>query len=380
MVTRPPVVLIVDADLALLTPPIVDWTSIELEQEFNSVGAGTFTAPATAELIEAVQTDQARVVITRRGEAFTGGPIEQPGGLDWTANEGAGLLRVGFGTWEALLAERLTYPDPNVVAGAEAFAEYFATLTNAEVTLRDLVNLNAGPGALTVRRVPNLVLGGLASVGSLVDLSTRYEVLTDTLRRAALAGGGLGFRVVQVGTTLEFQVYDPLDLTDSVRFSRALGNLRAFKSEPQAPVATVAIVGGDGTGAAREIVERTNASAVTRWGRREVWVGESGTTLELQQAGDAALIEQGEKAGMTATAVETDQAAYGTHYLLGDLVAVEPVPGYATSGVVSAVRFTASPDEGEQLSITVGTGPLVSDTQLALVRQIERRLSRLERG
>lgn len=375
-------VLITDSGGTVVTNPVTTYTSTTLQLKFNEVGSGELLAPADDWLVEAVTTPGNQVAVIRQGGVFGGGPIEKPGAIEWGPEGGVGNVRVNFATHEAHLARRLTYPDPTLVStdAAQPLA-YVATATNAEVVLRNLVNLNAGPGALAARQVPDLILGSLASVGTNVDVSTRFETLTEVLRTVAVAGGGLGWRIVQVGGSLEFQVYAPADRSGDVRFSRSLGNLRALSTDPEAPTATVAIVGGDGTGDARTIVERTNSTAVTLWGRTEIWVNQGGTGAvsgELDQAGDVALVEGDEVTGVQAAAVDTQWARYGVDYFLGDLVGVELVPGAAVSDLVTAVTLTATPDRGAEISPTIGTERTGSN-QARQLRDLVKRVGRLER-
>ncbi len=366
----------------VVTNPVTTYTSITCELRFNEVGSGELLAPADDWLVEAVSTPGNRVNVVHQGEIFGGGPIEKPGAIEWNPEGGVGNVRVNFATHEAHLADRLTYPNPALVAtDAGQPQAYTATATNAEVVMRNLVNLNAGPGALTARQVPDLTLGALASVGGNVTISTRFEILTDVLRTVALAGGGLGWRIVQDGTDLEFEVYAPVDRSNDVRFSRSLGNLRGLRTEPSAPTGTVAIVGGDGTGDARLIVERSNTPGVALWGRKEVWVNQGGSgalSTELQQAGDVELLERDEVTGIEATAVDTQWARYGTDYFLGDLVGIELVPGSAVADLVSAVTLAASPDSGAVISPTIGTERSGS-RQGYLLRELVKRVGRLER-
>lgn len=375
-------VLITDAAGTVVTNPVTTYSSISLELKFNEVGSGELLAPADDWLVEAVTTPGNQVIVIRQNTVFGGGPIEKPGAIEWGPEGGVGNIRVNFASHEVHLAGRLTYPNPALAAtdAAQPLA-YTATAANAEVVLRDLVNLNAGPGALTPRRVPDLILGALASVGTNVTVSTRFEVLTEVLRTVALAGGGLGWRIEPVGSTLEFQVYAPTDRSEDVRFSRSLGNLRALTTDPEAPTGNVAIVGGDGTGDARTIVARTNSSSVTLWGRKEIWVNQGGTgavTGELEQAGDIALTEGDETTGIQATAVDTQWARYGTDYFLGDLVGIELVPGTAVSDLVTAVTLTATPDRGAEISPTIGSERRGSH-QARQLRELAKRIGRLER-
>lgn len=375
-------VLVCDSTLAPVTDPVA-YTSLSCEPKFNAVGSGEFTAPATPDLVDAVTTPGNSVVIVRDGIYFGGGPIEKPGCLTWAPDAGVGEVTVNFATWEQVLTRRLTYPDPTLAANAQVTTAWSSVATNAEIIMRNLVDQNAGDSAATARRISGLHLGDLAGVGTSIDCTTRFEVLTDVLRRVAAAGGGLGFRIRQAGRSdLRFEVYAPRDQSASVRFSRSLNNLLTLKTDPEAPTATVVLVGGDGTGVDKTIVERSDAAAVASWGRYEMWVNQSGsdTTLtEMAQAGDAALVEKGEKPGVSATAVDGPKARYGTDYQLGDQVSVEPTPGVSVVDVVTAVKLTAVPDRGDQVVATVGTGATTA-RQRQQAREMERRMGRLERS
>lgn len=373
--------LIMSPGLVAVTDPIANWTEVTAELRYCAAGVCEVTAPASSGYVTAANTPGNYLVIVRDGVVFGGGKIEGQPAMSWNPNEGIAVAKVTSATFEGLLGERITYPNPAAAANVQGSATYSATAVNGETYMRNLVNLNAGPGALTARRITGLALGAVAGGAGLVTATTRFEPLLDALRTAAVTAG-VGFRVRMVGTQLLFEVYVPVDRTGSVRFSRDRGNLREYISEPQAPTATVAIVGGNGEGATREVVERTNSSAITAgWGRVEVFVNASGsdvTTAELQQQGDAVLVEAAEKAGLSVVAVDGPQSQFGVDYNLGDLISIEPLPGVAVAEVVTGVKLTATVD-GELVSPAIGVGPYSEPATVALLRQIDRRLGRLER-
>jgi hypothetical protein len=376
-------VLVCDSVRTALTSP-VPFTSLTVEIKFNAVGTGEFVAPLDAGLVGALETPESTVLVIRDGAVFAGGPVEKPGGLSWTPDQGDGTVKVNFGTWEAYLGRRLTYPDPGLASTAQVSASWAAVSTNAELVLRDLVDLNAGVGALADRSIPGLALGALASVGTSIDLTTRFEPLLDTLRKAATAGGGLGFRIVTDATLLRFEVYQPTDRSGSVRFSRSLRNLQSLTTDPENPAATVALVGGDGTGAARDIVECSNTTALSAgWWRSETWVNQASTATtatEMAQAGSAALAEKGPKTGVACVAVDGPQGSYAVDYWIGDQVSVEPTPGVSIVDVVTSVKLTSDPTKGDLLVAVVGSGARTTTRQLQLLLDVERRLARTERG
>lgn len=385
-------ILITDRNLNVLGDPVSGWTSLEVTLKFNEPSAGQFTAPATAELVALVAGDAVdaarRVVVIRDGAVFVAGPIEQAGPQRWAADgqdSGPGTMTVSFADDLALVATRLTYPTPSAVASAQTATARWTSTGNAEDIMRSLVNLNAGPGALAARRLPKLVLGADQGVGASITFGTRFEPLCDALRSAAIAGGGLGFRTQQVGSDVEFQVYQPVDRTGSVRFSRGLGNLRSYEFEPAAPTATAVIVGGKDVGTSRVIVERVDAPGVDRWWRMETFLDQrqsddtTGSTSELQQAAYEALVRGAATSRLATVTVDTRDQRYGVHYGLGDRVAVELPTGVEVADVVREAHLRISPDGGEQVTVLVGSQDATSDPVWSRhIGAVDRRMRRLE--
>src|SRR5690606_38378087 len=62
---------------------------------------------------------------------------------------------------------------------------------------------------------------------------------------------GLGVRVVQQGTSLVLDVYEPADRSAQVRFSVGLGNLASYSYSLTPPEVTDIVVGVGGEGQAR---------------------------------------------------------------------------------------------------------------------------------
>lgn len=385
-------VLVTNRALTQVGPPLSGVRDLDVELRHMTAGAGTLTVPAKPAVLEQLAAGH-RIVVQRRPglgrpwAVFGAGPVEaEPGEWEWSAkpgdgSAGLGRITVPFSTDEAYVVERVSYPVPTQPATAQAASAVWTGAGNAEAVMRSLVDLNAGPGALAARRVPGLVLGALAGVGGNVSVSTRFQPLGEVLRTLALAGGGLGWRVVQVGTTLEFQVFAPRDLSGTVRFSRGLGNLRKFRWQPKSPTCTVAIVGGQGQGTARTIRERVDAAAVARWRRIEKFIDQRNTNVlaELDQAGDEALADGAEQLGLETETVDTPRQAFGVQFGLGDRATVELPTGVVLTDVVTSARLTGDAKAGYRVSSTVGTRPQSSDLAwLAEVRRIRRRLSNLE--
>jgi hypothetical protein len=377
-------ILITDQHLNVVGDPIVTWTSIDVTLKFNEPGSGLFTAPGYTWIRQQLAPGN-RVVVIRDGKVLLAGPIEkwQFERSDDGDNAGDGNLTVNFADDLALVVARQTYPNPALTPSAQTIDNWTFS-GNAEVALRTLVSANSGPTALPGRAVPQLVLGPLAGVGSTVTpKADRMEPLGDVLRRIAVSGGGLGFRTAQVGNTIEFQVYQPLDLSNQVIFSFGLGNLKYISYEVTAPTATAAIVGGQGEGADRFLIERVNQGQQDLWGRMESLVSRPGTdpTADLNAAGDEDLAGKTETARVPSSASDTPFQRYGEHYDIGTKVSVETWPGSMISDVVATVHIQVYPTAGEVVAPTIGSQAESSDPAwLRRLHVLTQRVGYLERN
>ncbi|GGM27224.1 hypothetical protein GCM10011608_09990 [Micromonospora sonchi] len=370
---------VTDHNLVPISQQIDDWTSISVTLRHNEPSSGEITAPSTRELVEAIRTPRARIVLERNGEILLAGPIESTP-HQWTADEhgfdGAGDLTVRWADDLALIAGRLSYPNPAQAATAQTIAKWTAT-GNPEALIRDLVNLNAGPGALTARRIPRLVLGPSAGATGSVTWSTRFQPVTDDMRGiAAISPTRIGFRTQQVGSSIEFQVYLPTDRTQGIWFSRSMGNVVSIEHEPEIAAATVAICGGKDAGANRLILERGTPGDQHRI---EVFVDGSGAdnATQLSALGDEELANSAEVQRLAVVAADIDGQRYGD-YQLGDVVAVEAYPGMPdVPDIVAAVEISVDPDDGETVRPIIGANSAqLLNPAAAVQQQILRALAR----
>lgn len=383
-------VTITDATFRAIAPPLV-WQNLDVTVKRNAVGSGVVQLRPTPAVVAALNQPDCRVCVVRNpapaagipvGYVLMSGPVEKPGQYRWSVDDDpVGALKVQFASNELYLAERLTYPDPGNAANAQTVSTFVINGLVAETALRQLVNMNIGPGALAARRHPLVVIGALSgpvAAGTAVTYSTRLEALTDALRNVALAGGDLTWRLRDTGTTLSFEVY-PGQVRNGAVFSRQRGNLRTVDTDPSAPQATVAVVGGSGTGASRALYE---VAPVTEWRRMEAFVNQSSTsvTAELTTAAATELADKGAKAGLTATAVDPGGVGYGARYQIGDLVPVEDAGGLLRTDRVTAVRVQA--DAGGPITYTPtigGDSDITDPATLRLLRDLLRRVAKTER-
>lgn len=374
--------LVTDRNLNVVGDPIVDWTSVDATARYNAVGSGQFVIPAYGSVRDQIRASH-RVVVVRDRRVFLAGPIERKllERSDDGENSGIGTLTVTFGDDLAWVAGRVAYPNP-AVTPEEQLVDQWTYSGNAELAMYALVNANAGPGALVPRRVPRMVMAAPTGIGGTVNVSTRLEPVADVLRRVALAGGGLGFRTKQVGNQIVFEVYQPQDKSGEVRFGFNLGNLRYLAYEEVAPTASTAIVGGQGEGADRYLIERGNATSEAEWGRTETLVSRPGSSplADLEADAAEALAETGASARLQTSAWDTDTQRYPDHYDLGTRVSVAVGRGEEVSELVRLVHLQAWATADELVSAMVGTQEASHDPEwVQKMRAVDRRLGRLER-
>lgn len=373
------------------------WRTISLKPRHNVVGYGEFNMLATPAVLAAVSTLEARVVVLREPDGGGSpvvpmcGPIEsQPQDYDAERDgDRNGLITVRFADDTANLADMLCYPNPAQAAtGQTTTARYQISAVNPETAIRNLVNLNAGPGALTARRVPGLTLDTAAGLYPATTISTSFTrdaVLTDALRECSrLAGGlGVGYRIAQVGAAKKFQTFGPRDLSGAIVFSRDLGNVEKLEYEPAAPTCTVALVGDATAGTGRVVKERINTAAIAAgWGRREVWVDGSGAQNagELDQLGDKALADGAATYKVTVVARETVDQRWGYDFGPGDQVSVEVAPGVFVTALVQGADIDVD-GTGETVRPVVATSAeSLMPAQDAEIRRIWRAIAAISRA
>src|SRR5690606_23676579 len=132
---------------------------------------------------------------------------------------GGGTLWVSGSSDEAVIADRLAYPDPSKPADGQGEQTNHGRARAAGAGMKAYVEYNAGPSALAARQVPDLTVASGSSLGETVTGNPRFTPLKDVLNELATTGGELGWRVVRVlGVGREFQVFQPTDRTGTAKF------------------------------------------------------------------------------------------------------------------------------------------------------------------
>lgn len=350
-----------------------DFTKLEAVLRFNAASTWILDLPAG---YASLLGPGAGIVVRRGSDVLLSGPVTLPT-RSWD-NDTDSLSVAGVSD-TCYLEDRLALPS----APPYTSAAYDVRSGLAETVMRAYVDANAGPGAAVARQVTGLVLDTDLGRGSTVHQTARFDGLGDLLRSLALAGGDLGFHVVQDGTSLVFKVYEPSDKSATAIFSPELGNLRSFQYAPKVSDANYVIVGGGGEGTSRVFVEGGDSGEISRWNRRiEEFVDRRDTTdtAELGQSRDEELASKAEKTDLRIEPIDTAAITFGVDYTLGDLVTVV-IDGTPIVDVVREVKLTIDPD-GEVIEPSIGTPDTVGRGLLGLfgsVRTLGRKLGALER-
>lgn len=348
-----------------------DFTALEMVLRFNGVSSWVLDLPADTGPAHLLREPGYGLVVERDGVVLMSGPVRE---TDRTWDDSGDRLTVAGVSDDVWLARRLALPVPG---GDFSLSAYDVRTGLAETVIRQYVDVNVGPSAQVDRQ--KVVLSADLGRGTSVTGRARFDQLDELLRELALAGGDLGFRVVDVDGTLTFEVYVRKDRSGSAVFSPQLGNLASFQLRTSAPEGTAVYVGGDGEGSFRTVVKAESVVGAARWGLLETFVdgGASTDTAELEQKAADTLAEAAQPASLSLTPVDTDGVKFGRDYQLGDTVTVE-VDGVPVVESIRQLTVTYGSDgEVVKPAVTAGSGTVLR--LLERLRTTERRIGRQER-
>lgn len=288
-------------------------------------------------------------------------------------------------TDDVLLWHRRAYPTPGTADVAQQVVAYDVRQGIAETVMRAYVSANLGPGAPAVRKVAQLALAADLARGTTVNVSARFDVLGELLASIATVAG-LGFRIVQVGAGLEFQVYDPTDKSQLIRLDMANGSLTSQAVKRTAPTLTRAIVAGQGVGEDRTLVEVANAADEAPYGifgRIEGFIDQRNTDdqLELTQSGQEAILEGASGLAVQAIPGDDQTMAYPQDWGLGDVLGLVVDDTEATAQV-TGVTILINASVGVRVGASIGDVQ-GWDPQAPIRRELkaqDERVSNLERN
>jgi ReqiPepy6 Gp37-like protein len=382
-----------------LTPIMpVDFFTLSANLYYNAVGAWSMVAPYSDTLWSAVTAGDFIIEVDWRGLFKFGGKCEQPGYTDsipgatsQVASLPGPFITMSGGDYLALVANRIAYPNPTVAWASQASGSADTVTSMAlESAIKYYVNRNMGPGAISARRMPYLVIATdqargnpvtytvkfLAASGSGVDLNL-LDVIRTLITGTSTGPTGMGVSVKRNAKTLVFDVYIPRDLSSTAWFSRDLGNLTADQLYLTDPTNTNSLAMGATVGV--EVV----AASRTVWNVAEVYAdmtGESSTT-NLQSAAQLALAQGGYGPLLNVTVIDTPYLSFGRDYGLGDIVTIEVVPGDSYKDVVSSVALAVDPTQDPTYSVipTIGSSANATTTDTSIIKALTARIQALER-
>jgi hypothetical protein len=363
-----------------------DLVGLEMVLRFNKVGGWKITLPSSNPMATALREPGAGIIVNGPSGVLLSGPTKSARSVK-TADDPEGVWEITGADDSICLGYRVAYPTPTT-DNVDLQGDYDVRTGAAETVMKAYVNANMGPAAPTARRYGLTTQTDLGR-GATVTGRARFETIGALMEQLATTSG-LGFKVIQVGTNFEFQVYEPTDRSATIRMD--IDNNRLTKSEYAyaAPEATRVIVAGQGAGADRVLLERTTSSSLTaesQWRSRiEVFKDQRSTTelTELQQAGDEILAAKGVTVESVSVTPSDDQAMnFPQDWGLGDRVSVI-VGDITVSQIVTEVAVVVTED-GVKIGATVGDSVVAAqadvETQVIETQaDQEVRISNLERN
>lgn len=364
-----------------------DYTSLTVIPRFNAVGAFSLEVPADSAKAPLLTEGNGLIIRTASGDTVMSGPIRS---VDWSRSSGdggSGKLTVGGVDDTSLLAQYTCWPTPTAVIGSQTDSVYKLSAVKAETGMRTLVNINAGPGALTSRKNTLLTLASDGLRGPTITRQiNQFDNLLTVLADIANSSGPLGFRVVQVGTGLQFQVYTPA-VRAAARFSFALGNLTDASYSTTPPTCTRAIVVAGG-GSSPRVCKTYDRSDPLFPGLvieqfvdlTSVDTASTDLTAQMDQAGSEALTNGAGQGSLAISPIDIPKLRYGRDYNTGDTVSAD-VRGDWYTDVVREVTLTCTASDGTKVAATVGgdsTGTSTVARIYAYIAQVKKDVGRLK--
>ncbi|MFD5208386.1 siphovirus ReqiPepy6 Gp37-like family protein [Streptomyces anulatus] len=340
---------------------IDDYTSLTVIPRYNAIGSFVLEISADSGKANLLAEGNGLIIRTADGTLVDSGPIRT---VDWSRSKddsGAGKLTVGGVSDTELLARYTCWPSPGSVIGSQADIVYKISGAVTETAMRTLVNANAGPGALASRKNPLLTLAanglhGPTITRQLNQFESLLAVLTDLANTA-----GLGFRVAQAGSGLQFQVYEPTDRSGTARFAFSFGNLTDASYTTTPPTCTRALVVAGGQSSPRTCKTVDRADPLFPGLLIEQFVDLTSVdtasvdlVAQMDQAAEEALTSGAGQGSLSISPIDTPQLRYGRDYQVGDTVSAKVRESWMTD-VVREVTLTCTASEGTTVRAAVGS-------------------------
>lgn len=306
------------------------WTDVKAIMRLYRVGEWSMTLPRELAICDALRQPGAGIIITGPEGVILSGVMEEAKRKQ-SKDDPIGSMRFSGVDDNFLLDDYRAYPDPAHAATAQA-AAYDTRTGPGESVIRAYINANIGPGALAARRLgmhaENLVMLADEARGSVVTGNARFDIIGELIEPLAKVSG-VAYRIVQSGSTLVPEFWEPADKSKIIRLDVANGRLSQTEFTLGVPLLTDVLVLGQGEGADRQVVERTSvlaSAAREAWRRRREVVKDQRNTdvvAELEQAGDELLVDGGKTRTTNAiTPTDSHTMRFQRDWNLGDVVGV----------------------------------------------------------
>lgn len=321
----------------------LDSVTVTVMARFNDVGDWIITIGDENPLVDVLRAPGSGIVCNFNGRIISG----------WTRSAELEENAGDPGTWtitgvtdEVLLAARLTYPNPSRAANNQDRAQWTGS-GPFETVAKNMVNVQAGPGALASRRLVSVAPN--QGRGSNVIVSSRFKPVLEELQRNAVLSG-LGFQVAQHAENLVFEVYVPVDRSKEIQLDVENGGLDSAGWGYEAPASSIVFPAGQGEGADRTILEVStpeSLAAANDWGFTiETFKDQRNTddSSELTQAGLEVLAGSGTMGRVISMEPSSSPSLRpGLSYWLGDMITVQSKAGVAQAQI-TGVDFMVTSD------------------------------------
>lgn len=301
---------------------ITDWLKFESVFRWTWPHTWSLTVESDSRVARDLMTPGNGLVFLRDNENWISGPTTM---IERVRNEESGERQIiisGLSS-DVLVEDRLAWPSVWPFTASE-----FDVRTGlAENVMKQYVDYNLVSSPDPLRNIAELGIEPDNLYGATVTGRARFQFLGDLLRDLALAGGDLGFSVVETDIAeLEYQVYQSTDRTADAIFAADIGNLSSFKYGIVSGSGNYGIAGGDGEGTARTFSRIADNADIALWNRRiEFFLDNRDTTVaaELIQNLVNELTTRTTQSSMEYVPIDVTGLTYGEHYALGDEVRVE---------------------------------------------------------
>ena len=355
---------------------IDDWEAIDIHQRRNGVGTWAMETPSTSWIVPYLEQG-AGIVVTRLGiPIFSGAAVSE---IRRTVNT-VSLA----GTDDNVLLEEPARPTPSQASGPYPDA-YWVLTGQASGVIATLVNENIGPAAPAGCKVAAIISTADPAIGGTVTGRAYFEPLISVARRLAAtpAAGGINFRMIQSPShpgRLEFVQALAVDRSLTAKFGVNLNTAEDFEDIQTFPdVNYWVVLGGDGFGTNRTVVEGGDAAAIAAAGRRITGVHDARGITDLGELNQKlAELLAGTISLRRTTIVPFESLVYGVDWDLGDVVTVV-VNGVARAEVIQGVHLQFTRDRGVIVTPTIGAAAATDDdTVVQHLKSTMERVSNLE--